>query len=614
MRGIRLAAMIGAKMSLFGSIRVEDTGTAIVDGAVPVEQQTMALENVFWSHFSRNLGPAGWVIGVLAASLGLGFWWGLAAILVGNLLGSVPVALCALMGPQTGLTQMEDSRFAFGQAGTRLPSLINWICCVSWDAVNNVPSTIALIALLAIYGVSAPFWLALATLAILQMIGSVYGHDLVQLVEKYLGYLLLVVFGLVGYLAVAHGGSTPGPTQPVTLATVVLAISLVASFNMAWAPYSADYTRYLPKTTAPWKIFVLAFAAMMSSGILIELCGLLTANAIPDTTPSGLIKSIATLTGGFAPLALFAVAISSVAVNSQNDNTAAYSLISAGLKLPRWVSAIITATLGFIIAVAGSGQFATLYSNYLLVLVYWVSPWLGIVLADWYLHRKNGLETTYSTGWTLGATIFVSVTLLTIALFSSTSVYTGPIAKLLGGTDIGYFVGFIAAAGAYVLLRSRCPDRRRLAPRHRRTRRAARDRAADPRGQHRPRLHLSERDRHLAADRRRALPPLGEILRPPRRREAGTRDAGQAPGQPERRLRPARARTRRSIDAQRHQRSARPLPERRLHRRRVSAVGRRPRIVRRGAAARRVRGLSRAVHARGKRHLARVRDRLRHGA
>jgi purine-cytosine permease-like protein len=50
------------------------------------------------------------------------------------------------------------------------------------------------------------------------------------------------------------------------------------------------------------------------------------------------------------------------------------------------------------------------------------------------------------------ATIFVVVTVLTIALFASTSVYTGPIAKLLDGTDIGYFVGFIVAAALYATI------------------------------------------------------------------------------------------------------------------------------------------------------------------
>ncbi len=411
----------------------------------------MPLEHVFWSHFSRNLGSSGWVIGVLAAALGLGFWWGLAAILVGNVLGSIPVAFCAVMGPKTGLTQMEDSRFAFGQAGTRLPSLINWLCCVGWDAVNNVPSTIALVALVAMSGFSAPFWAALAFLATLQLIASMYGHDVVQLLQKYLGYALLVIFGIVGAMAVAKGGSISPPAQPATLATFLLAVSLIASYNLGWAPYAADYTRYLPKATPSHKIFGLSFLGMIVSGIAIELCGFLTASKIPDTSPTALIKSITDLTGGFAPLGLFALAISSVAVNSQNDNTAAYSLISAGVKLPRWVSAIVTAGLGFLLAVVGAGQFASLYSNYLVVLVYWISPWVGIVLADWWLHRSG--DTPYARGWGAGATIFVVVTLLTILLFSSTSAYTGPVAKMLGGTDIGYLVGFFAAAGAYLVWR-----------------------------------------------------------------------------------------------------------------------------------------------------------------
>ncbi len=428
-------------------LRVESSGTAVVEHAVSEDQQTMPLENVFWSHFSRNLGPSGWVIGVLAAALGLGFWWGLAAIFIGNVMGSLPVAFCAVMGPKTGLTQMEDSRFAFGQAGTRLPSFINWLCCVGWDAVNNVPSTIALIALLALTGFSAPFWAALAVLAVLQLIASIYGHDVVQLLQKYLGYTLLVVFGIVGAMAVARGGSIAAPAQPITIAAFLLAVSLIGSYNIGWAPYAADYTRYLPKATPSRTIFAVAFLGMFASGTAIELCGFLTASRIPDTSPAALIKSITTLMGGFAPLGLFAVAISSVAVNSQNDNTAAYSLMSAGVKLPRWISAIVTAGLGYLLAVVGAGQFASLYSNYLVLLVYWISPWVAIVLADWWLHRGAG---TYVRGWGPGATIFVIVTMLTIALFSSTTVYTGPIARLLGNTDIGYLVGFFAAAGVYL--------------------------------------------------------------------------------------------------------------------------------------------------------------------
>ncbi|MDT8872093.1 cytosine permease [Komagataeibacter rhaeticus] len=119
---------------------------------VPPALQTMAPDRIFWSHFSPNLAPAAWVIGVLVVSLGLSGWRAFVVVLAGNVLGALPVAACAAMGPDTGLPQMEASRFSFGSTGKRLPALINWVNCIGWDAVNNVPSAIALILLARIGG------------------------------------------------------------------------------------------------------------------------------------------------------------------------------------------------------------------------------------------------------------------------------------------------------------------------------------------------------------------------------------------------------------------------------------------------------------------------------
>ncbi len=121
--------------------RQEDISRAVVDQGIAEQKQTMTLEKVFWSHFSPNLVPAGWVLGVLLVVSGLDLGTGLLTIVLGNILGSLPVALCALIGPQTGLTQIEASRFAFGKMGTRLPAFLNWVSCEGLDAVNNVPST-----------------------------------------------------------------------------------------------------------------------------------------------------------------------------------------------------------------------------------------------------------------------------------------------------------------------------------------------------------------------------------------------------------------------------------------------------------------------------------------
>jgi NCS1 family nucleobase:cation symporter-1 len=121
----------------------------------------------------------------------------------------------------------------------------------------------------------------------------------------------------------------------------------------------------------------------------------------------------------------------------------------AGIRLPRNVSAALTATLAFFFALVGVGRFSSLYENYLFLFGYWVAPWVAIVLADWYLRR--GVEPLERRGWLRGATIFVVVATATILLFSSTDLYTGPVTRWLGGADIGYFVGFIAAALLYVV-------------------------------------------------------------------------------------------------------------------------------------------------------------------
>jgi len=432
-------------------LRMEDISRTVVEQGITEQKQTMTSEKVFWSHFSPNLVPAGWVLGILLVVSGLDFRTGLFAIVLGNILGSLPVALCALIGPQTGLTQIESSRFAFGKMGKRVPAFLNWVCCVGWDAVNNVPSTLALIALFALAGIRLEFWFVLAFLVAIQMVIGIYGHHLVQAVEKYLGYFLLVVFAITGILALVHGGVVTTATKPISLSAIVLRTAIVCSYNLGWAAYSADYTRYLPKHTPKKTIFWLAFLGLVLSAGAMEFLGLMIASQVADPTPTAVIGNIQKLTGAFAPLALLAIGISSIANNALNDNTAAYNLISAGIRLSRPASAIVTAALSFVIAVYGSGQFASLYENYLLVLLYWVAPWVAIVLTHWYLNGQVAPR-SYPQGWTGAATIFVVVTVLTIALFASTSVYTGPIAKLLDGTDIGYFVGFIVAAALYATI------------------------------------------------------------------------------------------------------------------------------------------------------------------
>lgn len=430
--------------NFLSSSYVENNSDKIVTHPIPDCQKNMTMDQVFWSHFSPNLGPGGWVTGIILASLHIDFFHSILAILIGNLLGAIPVAYAATIGPSTGLTQMEAAKTTFGKDGARIPAFLNWLYCVGWDAANNVPAAIALLTLLNMCHITLPFWLALLLLALPQCIASLYGHHIVQALQKYLGFVLLITFTIIGISTLNIHHTTEKIQPNFQWHDFILAIGIFVSFNLSWVSYSSDYTRYLPRHVNLKKVFFLALAGLLGSAVPFQILGLICANDFAQGgSPLSVIISFAHMPGVLAPLALASIALASISGNSFNDNTASYSLISAGLPLGRIISAFITATLGYILAVIGEGHYAMLYVDYLMITMYWIAPWTAIILADWYLsgHKTNHLVRK----WTKGASIFLIVTLFTIIFFSTSEIYTGFLAQKIGNIDIGYYIGFLSA-------------------------------------------------------------------------------------------------------------------------------------------------------------------------
>jgi NCS1 family nucleobase:cation symporter-1 len=285
-------------------------------------------------------------------------------------------------------------------------------------------------------------------LAVVQGYAAHRGHHLVQSVQKLLGYVLLIAFGITGAVAIVAGGaSNATATHAPTFAAIVLGLGMTVSLTLGWAPYASDYTRYIPRETPVWKVFALAFVGLFGSAAITQALGVVTASRFHDTSALGVIHDILALTGPFGPVALGAFVLSAIASNTVADTTASYSLISAGLNFPRNVAAILTAAVAFVLAVLAVAHYSTLYEDYLILLGYWTAPWLAILLVDWLVCGID--ERRRTGGWRRGATVFLIVAAGTTALFSSTDIYTGPVAHVLNGADIGYFVGFFAAGLLY---------------------------------------------------------------------------------------------------------------------------------------------------------------------
>jgi nucleobase:cation symporter-1, NCS1 family len=114
--------------------------------------------------------------------------------------------------------------------------------------------------------------------------------------------------------------------------------------------------------------------------------------------------------------------------------------------------------LGGALALYGVNGLSSKYENFLLLISYWIGPWLAIVCVDFFLHPGQpsrpgrGLQTMQSVIEWPGLIAFL-VGLAVSIPFMNSSLYTGPIAVLLHGADIAYYVGIIVAGVLYYVLR-----------------------------------------------------------------------------------------------------------------------------------------------------------------
>jgi len=441
-----------------GDLSIEGRGIE----PIPESARYGSINRVFTVWFTPNLVPAAFFIGTLAAAdfLQVGFVTGLLAIIVGNLVGSVLVGALSTMGPATGMAQMPLARLAYGKS-IAVPGLLNWISCIGWDGINSVFGAAALSILTGI-----PFVVSLVILVLAQAALGVLGYEAIHTFEKYMAIVLGAMF-LVLTVAIAGQAGTgmaraDGFTGLDQLGAFILFSTIAASFVLAWGLYASDYSRYLPVNASRSRIFWLTVAGLTLSAGWIEALGLLVA----DQSAGGAVATINTVLGGsiFAPLAMVAIAIGTIAVNAMNDYTGSLSLQAAGLRVPRVISALIVAVLGFFFTLyLNSGDLLIKFENYLLFVIYWVTPWAAVVLADWQLRGRRAdvsrlldYASLPSGALALGALIAGFVVSLPFGtsvfgqeLASATGLPINALADDLKYADIAYFVGFIVAYAVY---------------------------------------------------------------------------------------------------------------------------------------------------------------------
>jgi nucleobase:cation symporter-1, NCS1 family len=424
---------------------------------------------MFWTWLSPNLEFATVFIGVIAvAFLGLNLWQAATAIIIGTALGSISHAVLSSWGPKFGVPMMVESRGAFGFLGNILPAGLNGLTAsFGWFIVNSVSGAFALQAL--IPGLNNAFWLAFLVIVVAQVAIATLGYNLIHLFERVALPLLGIVFIVACFFIFIHGNysfsATPIPGG------WLLAFTAAFGYAVGWNPFAADYTRYMAPGTDRRMVGFWAGFGVFLSCVVLELAGavLVTVsgtdwNGIPTAQLQRAMPDIV-----YYPT-LLCIAIGAVAANAINIYSGTMSLVSLGIKemgmtlrQRRAMLAIVVGVIGFIGGIAFQAQVAPggKYETFLLLISYWIAPWLAVVFVDYWLRRGDyGDETMFfNTSYNrwqgvvaMGVGLVVSVVLFanvgglpdwlnnSIGLITKTNENLG---------DITFIVGFVITAVLY---------------------------------------------------------------------------------------------------------------------------------------------------------------------
>jgi NCS1 nucleoside transporter family len=425
---------------------------------------------LFWTWTSPNLEFATIFVGVLAVAVyGMSFWQAVAGILIGTGLGALAHYFLSARGPLHGVPQMVLGRLAFGFKGNAVPAVLMSVTAgVGWFATNSVSGAYALAALFGI----GPL-VGLVIIVLVQTAFAFFGHNLVQAFEKYSFPVLAVIFAVasVAILVKSHVDAPAMPGGVGGLGGFLLTVGTAFGYAAGWTPYAADYTRYLPSTVSTARTGLFASAGLFLSCFVLEVVGAASVTIGPALSDNPTEAFTGELASPLAKATLLAIAIGAIAANSINIYSGAMAFVTIGIKLPAHIArALVTVffgVVGFLVAWWALPDYAQSYEAFLLIIAYWIGPWLGVVFADQYLRRDQKIagflyDRSYAN-WN-GLLSFVIGLVVSVLLFANQVKFTGYIAKAIPQLgDITFFVGFLLAGASYLLLcRSKIATERTL--------------------------------------------------------------------------------------------------------------------------------------------------------
>ncbi|MGJ6123882.1 cytosine permease [Mycolicibacterium sp. Y3] len=415
----------------------------------------------FW--FVGNFQPFTLALGFVGPSLGLSLWWTVVAGIAGIAFGTLFMAFHATQGPVLGLPQMIQSRAQFGFRGVLVPLIGTLFTFVGFNVVDVV---ILKSGLQEIFG-----WNSVVVAVVITVVAAglaIFGHDLLHRAFRVLFWISLPLWLALTY-GVLSGGvhGTDSATGSFTWVAFLAQFGVAASYNITYAPYVSDYSRYLPRGTRPSAIIASVFVGATASPVWLIPLGAWMATYLGASDALAGINTAGNATvpmlGSVLAVVATLVLVATMGLNAYSGMlTVVTGLDSVRSVRPtrklRVITIVVLAVAWLAMSLLLSNATAALNTT-LLIMLYLLVPWTAVNLTDFFFVRRGHyvIADLFTPAGVYGAWSWRGLVAFAAGIaaeipFVVLPFYTGPVAAAMGDVDIAFIVGLAVSGLVYIAL------------------------------------------------------------------------------------------------------------------------------------------------------------------
>jgi len=338
------------------------------------EQKTSVFSNgLIW--FGAAVSIAEILTGTLIAPLG--FTKGIAAILLGHLIGGVLMYFAGIIGAKTEKSAMETVKMSFGQRGSLLFSSLNVLQLVGWTAIMILSGAAAAGSVIELGGNWA--WpLIIGALIIVWVLIGIKNLGKLNIVAMSALFILTIIMSAVifrgGVPAAAGGGLSFGK-----------AVELSATMSLSWLPLISDYTRTAKKKRASTIASVAVYSVVSCWMYVIGM------GASLFTGEADIAKIM--LTAGLGIAGLVVIVLSTVTTTFLDVYSAGVSSVSISKKINEKWCAVAVCVIGTALAIFTP---VTQFENFLYLIGSVFAPMIAIQIADYFILKRDSSESGFN--------------------------------------------------------------------------------------------------------------------------------------------------------------------------------------------------------------------------